>query len=293
MNDLGGVLCVDKPLGMTSHDVVNRIRRLAGLRRVGHAGTLDPLATGVLLLCLGRAARLIEYLVGHDKVYEATVRLGQTTTTYDAEGDVVAERPFTHLTLDQIQDALDPFRGDIRQQPPIYSAIKQGGQPLYKLARQGKTEVERPYRAVTIHELTLLNWEPPFLSLRIGCSSGTYIRSLGHDLGESLGCGGHLSALRRLAVGDFSVETAVPLNQLTPENITDHLLPPDTAVRHLPRLDLPETAAAAILQGKAIPQTSPSTADLARAYDLAGQFLGIVGSQGDTWVARKMFPAVP
>ncbi len=293
MNDLGGVLCVDKPLGITSHDVVNRIRRVASLRRVGHAGTLDPLATGVLLLCLGRATRLIEYLVGHDKVYETTVRLGQTTTTYDAEGDIVAERPFTHLTLNQIQAALEPFRGDIQQQPPLYSAIKQGGQPLYKLARQGKKDVERPFRPVTIHELILQKWDPPYLSLRVECSSGTYIRSLGHDLGEALDCGGHLSALRRLAVGDFGVETAVPLDILSPENITNYLLPPDTAVRHLPRVDLPETAAAAIMQGKPISITDSTSAELARAYGPDNQFLGIITAEDEQWLARKMFPAVP
>ena len=293
MNDLGGVLYVDKPPGMTSHDVVNRIRRIANLRRVGHAGTLDPLATGVLLLCLGRTTRLIEYLVGHDKLYETTVRLGQSTTTYDAEGGVVAERPFTHLTLSQIQDTLEAFRGEIQQQPPLYSAIKQGGQPLYKLARQGKTEVERPFRAVTIHELTLLNWAPPFLSLRIRCSSGTYIRSLGHDLGEALGCGGHLTMLRRLAVSDFTADTAVPLDLLTPENITSYLLPPDTAVRHLPRVDLPKTSAADILQGKPIPQADSTVPDLARAYGPGGQFLGIITAVKGQWLARKMFPAVP
>ena len=293
MDRLGGVLCVDKPLGITSHDVVNRVRRLAGLRRVGHAGTLDPLATGVMLLCLGRSTRLVEYLVGHDKLYETTVRLGQTTTTYDAEGEIVAERPFTHLSLSQIQDALEPFRGDIQQQPPLYSAIKQGGQPLYKLARQGKTDVERPFRPVIIRELTLLGWEPPLLSLRIGCSSGTYIRSLGHDLGEALGCGGHLTGLRRLAVGDFGVEDAVPLDQLMPENVASFLLPADTAVRHLPRLDLSETAAADILQGKAIPKTIQMVGELARAYDPAGQFLGVVAAQQDAWLARKMFPVVP
>ena len=292
MNDLSGILCVDKPLGITSHDVVGRVRRVAGLRRVGHAGTLDPLATGVLLLALGRATRLIEYLVGHDKVYETTVRLGQTTATYDAEGDVLEERPFTHLTLPQIEAALEPFRGDILQQPPIYSAIKKDGQPLYKLARQGKTDVERPYRPVTIHELTLLNWEPPHLSLRIHCSSGTYIRSLGHDLGEALGCGGHLSELRRLSVGDFGLETAVPLNDLTPDNITDYLLPPETAVRHLPRLDLSETAAADILQGKPISQTGESSAELLRAYGPDGEFLGVVAAEDEQWRARKMFPAV-
>ena len=292
MRDLSGILCVDKPLGITSHDVVGRVRRVAGLRRVGHAGTLDPLATGVLLLALGRATRLIEYLVGHDKVYQTTVRLGQMTATYDAAGDVLEERPFHHLTLPQIENALTQFRGDILQQPPIYSAIKQGGQPLYKLARQGKTEVERPYRPVTIHELTLLNWEPPHLSLRIHCSSGTYIRSLGHDLGEALGCGGHLSGLRRLAVGDFGLETAVPLNDLTPENITDYLLAPDTAVRHLPRVDLPETAAADLLQGKPIPQDDEPSAELVRAYGPDGEFLGVVAAEGNQWRARKMFPAI-
>lgn len=293
MRELSGILCVDKPLGITSHDVVGRIRRVAGLRRVGHAGTLDPLATGVLLLGLGRATRLIEYLVGHGKLYETTVRLGQKTATYDAEGDIVEERPFHHITLSQIQTALEPFRGDILQQPPLYSAIKQGGQPLYKLARQGKTDVERSLRPVTVHTLTLLNWEPPYLSLQIHCSSGTYIRSLGHDLGEALGCGGHLSALRRLAVGDFDIETAVPLNDLTPENMNDHLLPPDTAVRHLPRLNLSETAAADILQGKRIPKTSGSSTELVRAYGADGQFLGIVAADGDQWLARKMFPAIP
>lgn len=291
MTDLSGMLCVDKPLGMTSHDVVGRVRRVAGLRRVGHAGTLDPLATGVLLLALGRTTRLIEYLVGHDKVYETTVRLGQSTTTYDAEGEVVEERPFLHLTRPHIEEALNQFRGDILQQPPIYSAIKQGGQPLYKLARQGKTDVARPYRPVTIHELTLLSWEAPYLSLRINCSSGTYIRSLGHDLGEVLGCGGHVSALRRLSVGDFGVETAVPLTALTPDNITDYLLPPETAVRHLPRLDLPETAAADILQGKVVDQTEPFPAELARAYGPDGQFLGVVAAEDSQWIARKMFPA--
>lgn len=298
MDSLGGMLCVDKPLGITSHDVVNRIRRLAGIRRVGHAGTLDPLATGVLLLGLGRSTRLIEYLVGQDKVYETAVCLGQTTTTYDAEGDVVTERPFTQITLSQINDALELFHGDIQQQPPLYSAIKQGGQPLYKLARQGVTDVKRPYRSVTIHELSLLGWEAPFLTLRISCSSGTYIRSLGHDLGEALGCGGHLAMLRRLAVGDFGVKTAVSLDQLTSENIADYLLPPDTAVRHLPRLDLPETAAVAILQGKPIqrqtdlPLVDSPIAELARAYRPDGQFLGVVIAAGNQWRARKMFPAV-
>lgn len=293
MNSLGGVLCLDKPQGPTSHDVVNQVRRLAGLRRVGHAGTLDPLASGLLLLCLGRSTRLIEYLVGQDKLYETTVRLGQSTTTYDAEGSLTAERPFTHLSQNEISTALAPFRGAIQQQPPLYSAIKQGGQPLYKLARQGAKNVARPFRPVTIHELTLLSWEPPFLSLRAACSSGTYIRSLGHDLGEALGCGGHLTALRRLAIGAFTVDTAVPLDSLTRENIVDHLLPPDTAVRHLPRLDLPSAEAAAILQGKPVAQTRPPAVDLARAYGPEGEFLGVVLAQGKAWRARKMFPAIP
>jgi tRNA pseudouridine55 synthase len=284
-----GVLNIDKPGGMTSHDVVNRIRRLTGIRRIGHAGTLDPLATGVLLLCIGRTTRLVEYLVGHDKVYEVTVRLGQTTNTYDAEGEVVAERPFTQLTTTQIEQALAPFRGPSQQKPPIYSAIKKDGQPLYKLARAG-VEVDVPAREVIIHTLELLDVALPELRLRVNCSSGTYIRSLAHDLGEALGCGGHVTALRRTAVGDFGVTDAVPLAELTAQNWPAYVLAGDTAVTHLPRLDLTADQTAALQNGQRPPrQAGQPQSRWLRAYDAAGQFVGIVTAHEEYLQARKIF----
>ena len=208
-----GILNIDKPEGMTSHDVVNRVRRACGLRRVGHAGTLDPLATGVLVVCVGRATRLAEYVVGQPKEYVAVVRLGQTTDTYDADGTILEERPVSADSA-TIQTALQQFTGPIEQIPPMYSAIKRDGKPLYKLARQG-IEVERKARAITIYNLTLEDRTENDITLRVACSTGTYIRSLAHDLGEVLGCGGHIVALRRTRVGSFSAENAVPLDQLT------------------------------------------------------------------------------
>ena len=288
MTNFAGVLNIDKPIGVTSHDVVNRIRRVAGLRRVGHAGTLDPLATGVLLVCLGRATRLVEYLVGQQKVYEAIIRLGQTTNTYDADGEVVQERQLTFSPQD-LENALPQFRGDIEQIPPMFSAIKQNGQPLYKLARQGK-EVERQVRHVTITELSVLAWDAPYLTVRVACSSGTYIRSLAHDLGEVLGCGGHITMLRRTAIGDFGVDTAVSLNDLTPENVASYLLPMDTAVSHLPRLDLRAEDATDLLQGKLIVSETPQSPEtLARVYNPHAEFIGIVTATDDGWRAKKMF----
>ncbi len=286
---LAGLLNIDKPTGITSHDVVNRVRRVAGMRRVGHAGTLDPLATGVLLVCLGRATRLVEYLTGRPKTYEAVIRLGQTTDTYDAAGTVTAERPITFSETDLAQ-ALARFQGEIEQVPPMYSAVKQGGQPLYKLARQGK-EVARPPRRVTIYQLDVLEWRPPLLSLRIRCSKGTYIRSLAHDLGEALGCGGHIAVLRRAAVGDFTLATAVPLADLTPDNLKNYLLPMDAAVSHLPRLDLPEAEANRLLMGQPVPrQPAQPAAGLARAYGVDGRFLGVARANETMWQAVKMFP---
>jgi tRNA pseudouridine55 synthase len=283
-----GLLVIDKPLEWTSHDVVGRVRRLADERRVGHAGTLDPLATGVLLVCVGQATRLVEYLVGHDKSYETTIRLGQTTATYDAEGAVVLERP-VEVSPAEIADALNRFRGHIRQRPPVYSAVKQDGQPLYKRARRGET-VEAPLREVVIHTLEFLDWRPPLLDLRVICSSGTYIRSLAHDIGEALGTGGHVAALRRTAVGDFTLDEAVALGDLTPENLAGHLLPPETAVRALPRLELDEDEARRITQGQHVP-ADPARAmrGLRRVYGPDGRFLGIISASGGVWKAEKIF----
>ena len=291
-SDVQGVLSIDKPGGMSSHDVVNRVRRAAGTRRVGHAGTLDPLATGVLLVCVGRATRLVEYLVGQPKWYEATVRLGQATNTYDADGEIVAKRPFSHLTSIQINEALAPFLGPIQQLPPMYSAIKKDGQPLYKLARKG-IEVERKPRSVTIYGLELLDVALPDVRLRVHCSTGTYIRSLAHDLGEQLGCGGHITTLRRTAIGRFGIDTAVPLPDLTPDTFTDYLMGMETAVSHFPRVEFTAEAAQKFFMGQFVTEPSAHADEtLVRAYDYVGTFLGIVRRQQDSWKAHKMFPPI-
>jgi len=281
-----GLLILDKPIGPTSHDVIQRLRRLSGQRRIGHAGTLDPLASGVLLVCLGRATRFVEYLVGLDKTYETTVRLGQATTTYDAEGAVTLERP-VEVTPEQIEAALAALRGPIQQRVPPFSAVKRDGQPLYKRARRGEV-VEPPARAVTIHALDVLDFAPPLLTLRVVCSSGTYVRSLAHDLGAALGCGGHVAALRRTAVGRFTVAQAVSLDALTPETLAEHLLPPEAVVAHLPRLDVDETSAARLLMGQRL--TAPGDAPVGdvAAFGPDEQFLGVVVVDGEVLRPRKM-----
>lgn len=288
MGGAEGILNIDKPQRLTSHDVVNQVRRLSQTRRVGHAGTLDPLATGVLLVCLGRATRLIEYLAEQPKTYETTLHLGQETDTYDAEGVLVATQAVT-VTSTDVAAALPQFRGEIQQTPPMFSAIKKDGQPLYKLARRG-IEVERPARMVTIYELSLLSCQLPFITLRVVCSAGTYIRSLAHDLGQALGCGGHVAALRRTTIGPFQISQAVSLADLTAERLVTALLPSDRAVRHLPLLVLSPMEAAYLYQGRRLPrQPRHPYAPLARAYDQAGVFVGIVAADGDQWQPRKVF----
>ena len=281
-----GILLLDKPVGPTSHDAVARVRRAAGLRRVGHAGTLDPLADGLLVLGLGPAARFLEYLVGLDKTYETTVRLGQATTTYDAEGDVTAERP-VDATAEQIANALDAFRGPIRQRVPPHSAVKRDGRPLYESARRGEV-IDLPQRDVVIHALDLLAFDPPLVTLRVACSSGTYIRSLAHDLGAALGCGGHVAALRRTAVGRLAVADALPLDALTPESVVAHLRPPAAAVAHLPRLDVGESDALRLSLGQRL--VAPPDAPLGNvaAFGPGGRFVGVVEVDGDVIRPRKM-----
>lgn len=289
MSRLDGLLNVDKPAGLTSHDVVSRVRRVAQVRRVGHAGTLDPLATGVLVVALGRATRLLEYVVGQPKTYEAVVRLGQTSTTCDAEGELSLPEPLPELSPQALEQALEPFRGAISQVPPMHSALKRGGQPLYELARQGMTVAREP-RQVTIYDLRLQDWSPPELSLRVRCSAGTYIRSLAHDLGQALGVGGYLAALRRTAVGDFTVARAVALDTLDEENVASFLLPPDSAVTHLPALSVDGEGARQLRHGQRVPrQAGDGEAALARAYGPGGDFVGIVSAAGAAWKPEKIF----
>jgi tRNA pseudouridine55 synthase len=213
LSPFDGLLLVDKPPRLTSHDVVDRIRRHFGFRKVGHCGTLDPAATGLLLIVLERATKLQANLMSDDKTYEGTMRLGIATDSQDADGEVIAEKPVPPLTAEQIEEVLARFRGDIQQIPPMVSAIKHEGQPLYKLARKGKT-VEREPRLVHVYDLRALSIALPDVKFRCACTKGTYVRTLCHDIGESLGCGAHLSELRRTRSGRFDVKDARPLNEL-------------------------------------------------------------------------------
>ncbi len=272
-----GVLNIDKPEGMTSHDVVARVRRLTGIRRVGHAGTLDPLATGVLLVCVGKATRIVEYLQRGRKVYETTIRLGVETDTYDAEGRVVATSSVPDFSIEVLNEALASFRGDILQTPPMYSAVKQGGKPLYKLARAGK-EVARPPRQVTIYEIDILSWQKPYLTLRIVTSPGVYIRSIAHDLGRALGVGGHVQALRRVASGSWRVEDAVTLADLEAagEDWPRFLHGLRGALSMLPAVVLTEEQARRFVLGQRIPMASlPETSDDLRVLGPKETFLGV------------------
>jgi tRNA pseudouridine55 synthase len=297
-----GILNLNKPRGPTSHDIVKRVRALTGTRRVGHAGTLDPLATGVLLVCIGRATRVAEYLMAGQKVYRACVRLGITTDTYDAEGQVVAEAAEVQVleaSHAQVEAALMHFRGTIAQVPPMYSAVKHKGTPLHRLARRG-IEVARQPRQVEIFRLELTAWEPPDCTLEIACSSGTYVRTLAHDLGQVLGCGAHITSLTRSASGTFHLEDAVTLEefaQATAENRWPDLLhPTDTALAHFPALHLDTDAARRVCSGQAIPPSQGGREEgggLARAYGPGDTFLALVAYDPavDVWRPRKVFCA--
>jgi tRNA pseudouridine55 synthase len=256
-----GVLVVDKPSGRTSFDVVRRIKRAARLSRVGHGGTLDPLASGVLPICVGEGTKLAAFLLDADKEYEVTVRLGIETDTYDADGTVTARHDAAGIDAERVRAALGAFTGAIEQRPPIYSALKRDGRPLYEYARSGE-KVEIAPRPVVIHELALTRFDgPDALDLRIRCSKGTYVRSLAFDLGRALGVGGHVTALRRTRSGPFGLGGARPLDEILADlaEAGDREIPvitPADALSHLPRCAVDATAARMLEQGKRVPWDS-------------------------------------
>ena len=211
--EIEGVLLVDKPKGLTSHDVVYHLRRKLQMKKIGHAGTLDPMATGVLVMLIGKATRISQYLMSVDKAYEGEATLGVVTDSQDAEGEVMETRPVPVLSETQVRDAMKTFLGDQYQTPPMHSAIKVAGVPLYKMARKGE-EVEREPRFIRIAAFELLTFTPPTLTFRLDCTKGTYVRTIAHDLGQKLGCGAHLSALRRTASGRFTIGQCLPLEQI-------------------------------------------------------------------------------
>jgi tRNA pseudouridine55 synthase len=210
---LDGILNVDKPAGNTSYSVVARIKRLSGERRVGHAGTLDPDATGILPICLGKATRIVEYLTGTNKTYRACIELGAITDTYDASGKFIHKGDASGIDRSMIESALNQFRGSISQVPPMYSSLKYKGQPLYELARAG-INIERKSRKITIYRLEIIDCHPPEVTIEVECSKGTYIRSLAHDLGQALGCGAYLKTLVRTVYGPFEIKSSISLLKL-------------------------------------------------------------------------------
>lgn len=246
-----GILNIDKPAGSTSRDVVNQIERLTPSAKCGHAGTLDPLATGVLVVCVGRATRLIQYVQRMPKRYRGTFLLGRRSVTDDVEGDVetLADAPVP--TRSDIEAALPQFRGEISQRPPAHSAIKVGGKRAYEMARRGE-EFELPARSVTVHSIEILRYEYPELETAIECGSGTYIRSLGRDLASELGTSAVMSSLVRTATGDFRVDDAVPLDQLTTDSLQEHLQPALSAVAVLPQVKLGNQQLEEIRHGRPI-----------------------------------------
>lgn len=275
-----GVLLLDKSVNASSNDALIAIKRLLNAEKAGHTGTLDPFATGLLPLCLGEATKFAQDLLEADKTYETTIHLGVTTTTGDTEGTQLDTLP-VDVSVAQIEQVLSKFRGPLMQVPPMYSALKRDGKPLYEYARAGIT-LEREARAVTIHHLEMLDYQAPELKLRVTCSKGTYIRTLGEDIGNALGCGAHLSALRRTAVGVLTVEHAITIEEfaLLPESSrADSLLPVDALISSFPQILLNEQLSQRFLHGQRLSLAKeglalPAEQGRIRVYDPNGRLIG-------------------
>jgi tRNA pseudouridine55 synthase len=284
---MNGVLAVDKPAGPTSHDVVAHARRALRTRRIGHTGTLDPFATGLLLLCIGSATRIAAHLTGSDKRYLATLRLGSTTDTDDLTGTIVAERDASGVTRDDLERALAAQRGPIAQVPPQYSAKKKEGRRAYALAREG-TLVELDAVNVTIRELVLTGWDPPFAEIDVLCSAGTYIRSIARDVGESLGTGAHLTALRRTAIGAIDVADALPLQALADADRVEHaLMSALDALGDMTSVNLSDDDVVHIRHGRSIPARAGIAGDVALAAH--GELVALATADEERIRPRKVF----
>ena len=290
--DVNGILLLDKPSGITSNDALQQVKRLFYAKKAGHTGSLDPLASGVLPICMGEATKVSAFLLDADKRYQVRCQLGVRTTTADAEGEVVETRPVGSWTAEQLETVFDRFRGSIEQIPPMYSALKHQGQRLYKLARQG-IEVEREPRPVHIYELTLTGQGDDWIDIDVHCSKGTYIRTLAEDIGEKLGCGAHVSALRRNMVGPYGDGQLVTLDQLQhlKENdmpaMDDLLLPIESALSQWPDVDLSTDAAFYLQQGQPVLVPHAPTSGWVRLYEGNRSFLGMGEILDDGRVAPR------
>ena len=297
---VNGYINLFKPSGITSMDALRQIKRITGQRKkVGHGGTLDPLARGVLPVCFGQATRLMDHIVGGIKRYRVEITLGVTTTTYDKEGEVVKTGDLHGLTESMVEESLRPWIGQVKQTPPMYSAIKIDGKRLYKLARAG-IEVEREARSVDIHDIRIIEFASPKLVLEVDCGGGTYIRSLAHDVGEALGCGGHVADLVRLLCGGFTAEESVTLEQLEeagdgPDGWQKHLHPVDRVLQDLKSITLDRQAEEQLRHGQAVtlrrPEIEAGYLEECRAYNSEGVFMALVrfDQPNNSWQPAKVF----
>jgi tRNA pseudouridine55 synthase len=290
---VSGVLVVDKPIGLTSHDVVQIIRRGTGIRRAGHTGTLDPRASGVLVVLIGPAVRLSEYVSASDKRYQATLRLGSSTDTYDAEGTITGSAPWEAITEEEFNDVLLKFVGEIEQTPPPYSAVKVRGKKAYEAARDGE-ELELEPRKINVYNLEVLEWAPPEVVIDVYCSSGTYVRSLANDLGKDLGCGAHLIGLRRTKSGRFTLRDAVPLRRLQEAFDTStwyrNLIPAAEALADWPMVELNADQVELVRHGHRVPGEADSEG-WARGISEQGDLVALLEFDLDAkeWQPRKVF----
>jgi tRNA pseudouridine55 synthase len=298
---MDGILNINKSAGMTSFAVVAAVKRICREKHIGHAGTLDPEATGVLPVCLGQATRVIEFLFDETKTYRAKVELGKSTDTWDSTGKVLKTSSIDGIDRSGIESALVAFRGRINQIPPMFSALKHHGRPLYKLAREG-LEIERKSRPVQVYSLDILDWQPPVVTLDIVCGKGTYIRSLAHDLGEALGCGGNMQSLIRLRVGPFALEQALTLSQLEElfrcGESQRCLYPLDYVLLGFNALVVNSEQQCSLIHGAPIPLnldnpslSAPDSGSLSRVYNAEGSFLGMVkyDAENKRWQPEKIF----
>ncbi|RME86566.1 MAG: tRNA pseudouridine(55) synthase TruB [Anaerolineae bacterium] len=297
-NAISGVLVVDKPVGMTSHEVVQIVRRGTGIRRAGHTGTLDPRASGVLVILIGPAVRLSEYVSAADKRYQAIIRLGGRTDTYDAEGRFVSSGVPVNITEEEFEKVLKQFEGEIEQVPPAYSAVRVKGRRAYEMAREGQ-EVKLPPRKIKVYHLEVLEWAPPEVVIDVHCSSGTYVRSLANDLGEVLGCGAYLVGLRRTKSGRFSLRDAVPLRKLQEAfQIGDwykYLIPAAEALADWPAVELDPDQVEAVRHGHRVPAEPGSDPNqMVRGISMQGELVALLklveGEEGQLeWQPKKVF----
>lgn len=292
---LNGVININKPEGISSFDVIRKLKPIVGKIKIGHAGTLDPLATGVLPICLGPATKAIDYFMNDIKVYRTTLKLGITTDTYDREGIVISQKDTSSVTITDISSVLNKFKGVISQYPPMYSAIKVNGQRLYDLARKG-IEIEREAREVTIHSLELLAYDSTAyeLELRVTCSKGTYIRSLCKDIGDALGCGAHMKALIREKNGVFDLSHSVELDTLNTSNISEYILPLESLLIKYNKVQLDPYFLKLFINGVSIQDRSlinelDNNYSLYRVYDISNNFIGIGRFRSKSFKADKVF----